>query len=149
MSKKIVKGEVSIIGYTDPKKALFHIPNWEYERIERLAGVNADQEENYLIVQISESGTKYEKIWESDFGSFQAACDVPCPEQKGDGYIIGYFPKYLPMKIFKNKKEGDKIELYCPEYEIIIELTCNQLGYDWHEKPVKFQEALRKAERAL
>ena len=46
-----------------------------------------------------------------------------------DSFLVGCFPRLLPQNVLEGKKEGDVLKFHCPEYNVDIELMCNQLGY--------------------
>ena len=142
MEKKIV-GDIFIVpnpGF-HVKELLPFAKETTIKRARLLAGINLE-EEDYLI-EVWATSPQCDN-WTSVYGGFQSLFGVKLPEDRSEkDYLIGYFPKLLPVKLFKGKKEGDTIVLHCPEYNITVELTLNQLGYRYGRFG-KFEEVLKK-----
>jgi hypothetical protein len=112
-------------------------------RLSRLAGIELKDEDEMVQVWIISSKCDN---WSDTFGGFQEVIGNDEWEDHEEGkkaLITGYFPNYIPKRLIEGKKEGDKIELTCPEYGVKITLTCRQLKYRY-SRFGKFEEVLNQ-----
>jgi len=106
--------------------------DWLTQRISRMTGINPKKEDKMLQVWIT---SKECDNWNDHFGGFQVNVLGQNKEywsrinETKEDRLLGYFPRLYPSQIFEGKHEGDKVMLHCPEYDVDIELTCNQLDY--------------------
>jgi hypothetical protein len=143
METKIVKGDIFII--PNPagtvKDFLPESAKSMKEKWSRLIGIKLKDEDEKLIEVWVASETCDD--WACTYGGFQKHIGVElCDPKDEDSFLVGYFPKFLPISVLKGKKEDDVLKFHCPEYNVDIELTCNQLGrkYRWAGE---FEKALR------
>ena len=97
-----------------------------------MTGINPQKEDNMIQVWITSENCDN---WNDRFGGFQVNVLGQNKEywsrinETKEDRLLGYFPRLYPSQIFEGKHEGDKVMLHCPEYNVDIELTCNQLDY--------------------
>ena len=150
METKIVKGEAFIIPNPTDKLSSFCEPEWLAEKCERLLGVKAEPEDE--MIQVWVVSEKCDN-WSCTFGGFQKEINSKFPtlveswkkskEEQKETRLLGYFPGYIPKRLFCGKKEGDVVTFTCPEYNVEIILTCNQLGYRYNRFG-RFEEVFEK-----
>lgn len=92
-------------------------------------GISLDEDEDCLI-----------EVWVTD--KVHYGCENWFLSKKIDGVIIG-FPLYLPVRLFKDKREGETVSFKWKGHD--IELTLNQLGYR-HKQYGPFEEVLKDLE---
>lgn len=100
------------------------------DRLRRLVGIDNVVDEDVMIEVWMTSDVC--DNWASQYGGLQRHLGIELNEREKrteDDYTIGYFPKFLPLKVLEGKKEGDVLRLHCPEYNVDILLTLNQHGY--------------------
>ena len=153
---KTVKGDMFIIPNETGLKNEFEPTYWSgllRERLARLAGIELkDDDEMVQVWIVSEKCNN----WSDTFGGFQLVIGNHQWQEDGDGdvrskrknaHVVGYFPNYIPKRLLEDKKEGDIVELTCPEYGgIKIELTCKQIGYRY-SRFGKFEEVLQRVSK--
>ena len=101
-------------------------------RLRRLIGQEVKEDDNEeKMLQIWVTSPECDD-W-AHFGEFQKMCGIipGDAEDYKDNRIMGYFPKFVPARLFEGKKEGDTVHFFCKEYEVSIELTCKQLSYGY------------------
>ena len=143
MRKKVIKGDVFIIPNYARELRDFFVRDWLREKLSRLAGIEFVRDDEKMI-QLWITSDKCEN-W-NHFAGFQKELGIRkenlrnCkdPEERG----LLYFPNYFPSKIFEGKKEGDIVKIGCPEYDVIIKLTCKQLDYRYRDFG-RFEEAFK------
>ena len=148
-NKKIIKGDVFIIPNCASKMADFpeHTQDWFKEKLSRLTGINIVEDEKMIQLWITSNNCDN---WQDCFAGFQKAIGLIKDEAEEDLWekrgrearLLGYFPGYFPSKIFEGKNEGDIVTLDCPEYNVVIELTCRQLDYRYRDFG-RFEEAFQ------
>lgn len=131
MEKRVIKGDVFIIPNYAIKMADFPEQLWIKEKLSRLAGIETigDKEKIIRLCITSDDCDN----WQKDFAGIQKIIGVHeedfqynCKSSR-ESRLLGYFPSYFPSRIFEGVKEGDTVRLDCPEYNVVIELTCKQL----------------------
>lgn len=144
MRKKVIKGDVFIIpNYA--RELRFFGKDWLKEQLSRLAGIEFVRDDEKMI-QLRITSDKCEN-W-NHFTGFQKALGI-CKEDFRNNYqdpeerrLLGYFPAYFPSRIFEGKNEGDTVKIGCPEYDVVIKLTCKQLDYSYKDFG-RFEEAFK------
>ena len=150
-SKKTeVMGDVFIIPNAVEKLSNFCEPEWIREKCEKMLGVTAEPEDEMLQIW---AVSKEKNIDWKRFGGFQKEIEEKFPtlveswkrtkEEQREYRLLGYFPEFVPKRIFEGKKEGDIVEFTCPEYGVKIILTCNQLSYRY-SRFGRFEEVFEK-----
>lgn len=144
MKKKVIKGDVFIIPNYARELRVFS-KDWLKERLSRLAGIEFVRDDEKMI-QLWITSDKCEN-W-NHFAGFQKTLGIrkedfrnnyQDPEERR---LLGYFPNYFPSRIFEGKNEGDTVKIDCPEYDVIIKLTCKQLDYRYRDFG-RFEEAFK------
>lgn len=132
------------------KMDVFVIPNESIKLNENdLIRMNSSliRAEKLLNVEIKK-GDRVKQFWMTDpegevqhfndeWYGFQKKLGIQKPEkylyldinQGEEEYQIGFFPEYLPVKLFDGKKEGDVVKFQCPYYDVEIEMTLKQNDY--------------------
>jgi hypothetical protein len=133
---KVVRGDVFIIpNIADVFNSFISSIDWMKEKSKRLIGIEPMDEDMMVNVWITSDTVDN---WQDNFAGFQReiglindeAEEVLWEEKKGrEARLLGYFPKYIPARVFAGKKEGDEINFHCPEYDVDIILTCRQRNY--------------------
>ncbi len=130
MKNQVVEGHVFIVPNQVTKLEDFAEPEWLMEKLRRLTGLKVNYEDE--VIQVWVVSERCDN-WSDTFAGFQACCGMEEFDSKTrDQRLMGYFPKYFPVKLFDKKMEGDEISLYCKEYDITIKLICDQLGYRYN-----------------
>ena len=141
MEKQIIKGEMFII----PEKSdLWCGDEWVTKRTENLIGIKLSKGEPVVCLWIS--GNQCDN-WNDQFWGFQKELGIPEPDENLEdtrkNRLLGYFPRYFPLDLIKNVREGDVIMLSCPEYGCEIHLKANQSQNKWAlENPKKYYKCL-------
>ena len=144
MKKKVIKGDAFIFPDSACKLSEFSQQDWIVENLSRLAGIEVDENEWMIQLWIisEECGN-----WQDYFAGFQEILGIreedfrnSCKSYR-EMRLLGYFPRFFPSRIFEGKKEGDTIIIDCPEYKVLIELTCKQLNY-MYKNLGRFKKAL-------
>lgn len=139
--KRIVNGEVFIIPIQAGTLRDLCSPEWEKEKINRFTGLEVQNDEK--LIQVWVTGPKCDN-WSDTFNGFQKEAGVRELERgEKDDCLLGYFPLYLPSRIFEGKHEEDSVEFYCPEYGVRINLTCHQTNHRYRFVG-RFEEAYKK-----
>jgi len=145
MNKTIVKGDIFIIpNMAGTGKDLLPIAAKSMkEKWSRLMGIEL-KDENEKLIEVWVTSEVCNN-WSCTYGGFQKHIGVELSdhnEKDENSFLVGYFPRLLPISVLKWKKEGDVLKFHCPEYNVDIELTCNQLGYRY-SRLGKFEKVLR------
>ena len=149
-SKKVVRGDVFIIPNVCDQFMCFSPDSqeWIKEKHKRLTGIEPKDEDSMVQVWITSDQCDN---WQDRFAGFQKMIgllktgedEIIWEDKRGrEARLLGYFPGYFPSRIFKGKKEGDIVKIGCPEYDVIIELTCKQLDYRYRDFG-RFEEAFK------
>lgn len=150
MKKKVIKGDVFIVPNYASELNDFpeHNQDWFKEKLSRLTGIEAEKEERMIQLWITSNTCDN---WQDRFAGFQKIIgilnteseEIKWENRRGrEARLLGYFPRYFPSKIFEGKNEGDIVTLDCPEYEVVIELSCKQLDYRYKNFG-RFEEAFK------
>ena len=132
--KIVVRGDIFIIPNIAEKFVDSSSPEWVKEKLNRLVGIEPKDDDKMVEVWIT--SPKVDN-WQDNFAGFQReiglikdeAEENLWEEKRGEARLLGYFPRHIPASIFAGKKEGDEINLHCPEYNVDIVLTCQQRNY--------------------
>ena len=142
--KNQVVGDIFIVPNQVMRLGSFMTPEWYMERLRRLTGIQMNYGDNVIQVWVT---SKTCDNWCDQYMGFQSCCGIEPEEEKEritrDHRLMGYFPKFFPVKLFENKKEGDILTLYCKELDITILLECNQLDHRYR-KFGRFEEVYEK-----
>ena len=133
-NKSVVKGDVFIIPNIAEKFEDFNSPEWVKEKLNRLVGIEPQGNDKMVEVWIT---SPMVDNWQCEFAGFQREIGLIKDEAEEDLWekrgrearVLGYFPQYIPASVFAGKKEGDEINIHCPEYSVDIVLSCRQKDY--------------------
>ena len=133
--KKIVKMDVFVIPNESFKISEddLRIMNTILIRAEKLLGVEIKRGDRVKQFWMTDPEGEVQNF-NSEWYGFQKKLGIPEPEENQDRNLveefqIGFFPEYLPVKLFDGKKEGDVVKFHCPYYDVEIEMTLKQNNY--------------------
>ena len=119
----------------------FIIPNASFEfKSEEMSGPETivTRAKRLMNVDIKE-GDQLVDMWFTPKEKTEAGDNLSCHywcfqsllgiEEQEDRDLLGYFPEYLPKRLFEGVVEGDTRTFDCPEYGAKIEVTFHQQGY--------------------
>lgn len=148
----VVKGDVFIIPNIADVFKTFTGSDWVKEKLSRLVGIEPQDEDKMVEVWITSPDVDN---WQCNFAGFQRmiglikneAEEIEWEEKMGrEARLLGYFPQYIPARVFAGKKEGDEITFHCPEYNVDVVLTCRQRDYRYASFG-NFEDVLRNVLR--
>lgn len=158
MEKKVIKADIYIV--PNPAEKLKKDDpgaEWVKERLKKLLNIepaNSDEKMVQILIVSPNSekdGDGSQNDWQNTFGEFQKECgitnfaEMDTREKRTREIVLcGYFTHYLPEHLLKGKKEGDIVKLFCPLYNVEIELTCNQLGHKYKFVFGDFEKTLQR-----